>query len=189
MKLNDLVQHISTRVPPKRTSPPSPTTPARLAPARCSSALSVRGWMGIPTPKAPTKTAVVRFWWSIGSTCPRTPCRSSPTHPRGAGRHRCGFLRQPRRRAAPHRHYGHKGQDDHRPADRGHHDRGRSALRLHRLQRCRHCRRARGHRQHNARESRAAPAVPQDAGCGRAPLRTGGQQPGAAPPPRGRRAV
>lgn len=37
--------------------------------------------MGIPTPKAPTKTAVVRFWWSIGSTCPRTPCRSSPTTP------------------------------------------------------------------------------------------------------------
>ena len=51
------------------------------APVRCSSALSVRGWMGIPTPKAPTKTAVVRFWWSIGSTCPRTPCRSSPTTP------------------------------------------------------------------------------------------------------------
>ena len=26
--------------------------------------------MGIPTPKVPTKTAVVRFWWSIGSNLP-----------------------------------------------------------------------------------------------------------------------
>lgn len=37
--------------------------------------------MGIPTPKAPIKTAAVPFWWSIGSTCPRTLCRSSPTTP------------------------------------------------------------------------------------------------------------
>ncbi|MCO7108073.1 Mur ligase domain-containing protein [Gemmiger formicilis] len=81
MKLNDLVQHIS-HTGASETDITAITYDSRKACAGSLFVCLVGAWLdGHTYAESAYQNGCRAFWWSIGSTCPRTPCRSSPTTP------------------------------------------------------------------------------------------------------------